>query len=286
MKCWKRRSFYVVAVSMAIALFVWSQMGMYLSHLLFGADIEVNFFKFCISLFEEDSLYYFLVIFFLNAFIAYTVLLTLYKIAEQAYLSIRFKVKLSQLKNYEWTNLINRKFLREKNDILVIDHGQSLAFTIGLINPSIVLSTHLIHILEDNELEAVVQHESYHQKNYDSLKMFILQLISQGLWFIPLTKWSYQNYKIISELLADKYAISKTGSELGLSSALVKLIKICFKENSNPVLMHFSEESVNYRLQQLVSPKNAIPVKLNKRSIFISIQVLLFLMALITIAIT
>lgn len=285
MTCWKRRSVFVVAVSIAIALFVWSQMGMYLAHLLFGVEVEVNFFKFCISLFNEDSLYYFLVIFLLNTFIAYTVLLTLFKLAEQFVLLKRFKTKLTQLYNQEVTSLLNQKYNRKKGDILVIDHDQSLAFTLGFIRPSIVLSTSLIKILEDDELEAVIQHETYHQKNYDTLKMLILQLISQGMWFIPLTKWSYQNYKIISELLADKYAISQTGSELGLSSALVKLIKICFKENANPVLAHFSDESVNYRLQQLVSPKNAIPVSLNKRSVFISIQVLLFLMAMIAVAI-
>lgn len=285
MMCWKRRSVFVVALSFAIAFFVWSQMGMYIAHLLFGVDVEVNFFKLCISLFKEESLYYFLVIFLLNAFIAYTVLLTLYKVAEQYVLSKRFKTKLSHLNNHELTTLFNQKFNRKKNDILVIDHDQSLAFTHGFIKPTIVLSTSLIKILENHELEAVVQHETYHQKNYDSLKIFILQLISQGLWFIPITKWSYQNYKIISELLADKYAISKTGSELGLSSALVKLIKICFKENARPMLVHFSDESVNYRLQQLVSPKNSIPVSLNKRSVFISIQVLIFLMAMIIIAI-
>jgi Zn-dependent protease with chaperone function len=256
-----------------------------MAHLLFGVDVEVNFFRFCISLFKEQSFYYFLVTFFLNAFIAYTVLLTFFKTAEQIILTKRLKAKLAQFKHDELTEHINLAFNRNKDEILVIENDQSLAFTIGFIKPSIVLSTRLLKMLDKHELEAVIQHEAYHQRNYDSLKIFLLQVISQGLWFIPLTKWSYLNYKIISEVLADKYAIKKTGSELGLSSALVKFIKHGFKQNSKPVLVHFSAEAVNFRLQQLVSPKNAIPVSLNKRSVLVSIHVLLFLMSLIYVAI-
>jgi Zn-dependent protease with chaperone function len=156
----------------------------------------------------------------------------------------------------------------------------------GFRKPLIVLSTGLIEMLDRHELEAVIEHEAFHQNNHDSLKIFILQLISQALWFIPLTKWTYQNYKIISELMADEYAVIKTGSELGLGSALLKLIKNCFHENAAPVLAHFADGSVNYRLQQLVDPQKNIPVKLETISIVISINVLLLFMSMIVLAVT
>lgn len=281
----KKKSAFILGLSLLIAVFVWSQIGMYLAHLLFGVNIRVNFFKFCISLFKESSFYYFLVIILLNAFIAYTILVTIIKITKQYVLSKKFKQKLFQLKNIELTNILNDEFNRQSQDIMVIDHNQSLAFTIGCVKPYIVLSSALLEMLEDHELEAVIEHETFHQRNRDPLKVFILQLISQSLWFIPVTKWAYQNYKIMSEVLADEYAIQRTGSELGLGSALLKLVKNNFHTSIGPVVVHFSDESVNYRLQQLVNPQKAIPVKLTTTSIVISIHVLFLFMSMVLVTI-
>lgn len=283
---WKKRSLFVIGLSLLIAVLIWSQMGMYIAHLLFGVNLHVNVFKFCISLFKEHSFYYFLVTIILNVLIAYTILITLIKIIGQCMLLKRFKKKIFAQQNLGLTTALNREFERLHQDIIVIDHKESLAFTVGFRRPRIVLSSGLIKILDRDELEAVVEHETFHQQNDDSLKIFILQLISQTIWFIPLTKWSYQNYKIISELLADEYAIQRMGSELGLSSALFKLIKNYFKGNPTPVLVHFSDESVNYRLQQLVEPKKAIPVRLKTTSMVISIYVLLLIMGMIFVTIT
>ncbi|MGM0883091.1 MAG: M56 family metallopeptidase [Bacillota bacterium] len=282
---WQRKSSIVLALSLLIAGLVWSQMGMYLAHLMFGVNLQVNFFKFCLSLFKEKSFYYFLVIIFLNALIVYTILITLIKFAQQYVLSRRFRNKIMALSNRTLTDQIIRDYKPLNNKLIVIDHKQPMAFTMGFRSPLIVLSTGLIEMLDHHELEAVIEHEAFHQNNRDSLKIFILQLISQVLWFIPLTKWTYQNYKIISELMADEYAIKKTGSELGLGSALLKLIKNCFHENAAPVLAHFADGSVNYRLQQLVDPQKDIPVKLETTSIVISIYVLLLFMSMIVLAV-
>lgn len=79
------------------------------------------------------------------------------------------------------------------------------------------------------------------------------------------------------------------GSELGLGSALLKLIKNCFSEKSAPVLAYFADtpnETVNYRLKQLVEPETRIPVRLDTKSVVVSVQVLLVLMSMILVAIT
>ncbi|WP_028390234.1 M56 family metallopeptidase [Bacillus cihuensis] len=283
---WRKRSLFVIGLSLLIAVLIWSQMGMYIAHLLFGVNLHVNVFKFCVSLFKESSFYYFLVTIILNVLIAYTILITLIKIIEQFILLKKFKKVIFAQQNIGLTSIINRKFESQHQDIIVIDHSESFAFTFGFRSPSIVLSSSLIEILDSDELVAVVEHETFHQKNDDSLKIFILQLIAQSIWFIPLTKWSYQNYKIMSELLADEYAIQKMGSELGLSSALFKLINNYYKGNASPTLVHFSGESVNFRLQQLVEPKKSIPVRLKTTSMVISIYVLLLLMGMIFVTIT
>ncbi|WP_138751423.1 M56 family metallopeptidase [Paenibacillus sinopodophylli] len=283
---WKRKSTFIMAISIGIAVVVWGQMGMYLANLFFGADVKVNFFKFCVSLFREKSLYYFLVITFLNALIAYALLIVCLKIYQQFVHSKRFKQRLMSLRNIDLTAHVIQMYKPLNQHIIVIDHEQAMAFTVGVRRPMVVLSSGLIDLLDEQELEAVIAHEAFHQSHYDSLKIFILQLISQSLWFIPLTRWSYHNYKLISELLADESAIRQTGSELGLGGALLKLIKKGFSDHPTPVLVYFSDGVVNYRLQQLIDPNEAIPVRLNMTTIVISIPVMLLFMGMIALAIT
>ncbi|MGE7760149.1 M56 family metallopeptidase [Peribacillus sp. NPDC097895] len=277
---WKKKSYFVISLSLLIACVVWSQMGAFLVHIFFGVNIKANFFKFCFSLFKEGSVYYFVVITLINILISYSILSTLFKIAEQYLLSRRFKQKLFIHKNVEKTRSINETFKQVNKDILVVNADQPLAFTIGFRRPFIVFSTGLIELLDFDELQAVVEHESYHQKKYDPLVIFILQVIAHALWFVPLTKWCYENHKIISELLADEHAIHKTGTELGISAALLKLIKHGCFDKSAPVLVHFSNESVNYRLQQLVDPQRTIPLRADITTISVSIYVLIILLGI------
>ncbi|TFH62814.1 M56 family metallopeptidase [Peribacillus frigoritolerans] len=277
---WKRKSYFVISLSLLIAFVVWCQMGAFLVHIFFGVNIKANFFKFCFSLFKEDSVYYFVVVTLLSIIISYSILSTLFKIAEQYFLSRRFKQKLFLSKNVDMTRSVNETFNRIKNDILVVNAEQPLAFTLGFRRPFIVFSTGLIRLLDFDELEAVVEHEAFHQKKYDPLVIFILQLISNALWFVPLTKWCHKNYKIISELSADENAIHKMGTELGISAALLKLIKHGCTDKSSPVLVHFSNESVNYRLQQLIDPHKTIPLRAETTTIFVSIYVLVILIGM------
>jgi Zn-dependent protease with chaperone function len=283
---WKQKSFFVIGWSLLIAVLTWSQMGMYLSHLLFGVSVHVNIFKFCMSLFRENSLYYYGIVILLNTLIAYTVLITMVKTYQHYRLSGKFRKKITALHNPLLTESLNQQFNRRQQNLTVIGHAQPLAFTMGFRRPCIVLSSGLIEMLEEQELEAVIEHETFHQNSYDPLKIFILKLISQAIWFIPVTKWSYLNYTIISEILADEYAIQKTGSEIGLGGALLKLIQNGFSGNTTPTLAHFAEVSVNYRLQQLVDPQKTIPVRLKTTSIVISVYVLLLLMIMIMLAVT
>ncbi|WP_256757891.1 M56 family metallopeptidase [Cohnella sp. WQ 127256] len=285
MMLWKRKSSLVFGLSLLIASVVWSQMGMYLAHLLFGVNLKMNFFKLCLSLFRDNSLYYFMMIFLLNTVIVYSIMITLVNVVQQYVRSTKFKSKIMSLRNDYLTKHLIEEFGLQHQDLIVIDHNQSMAFTLGFRNPLIVLSSGLVELLDRDELEAVIEHEAFHKNNHDSMKIFILQVISRALWFIPLTKWSYQNCTIMSELLADEYAIRKTGSELGLSSALLKLIKVSFTNQAAPAMTHFAEVSVNFRLQQLLHPQRSIPVKLGMTSIVISIHMLLLLMGVIVLAI-
>lgn len=281
----EKKSVFALVLSISIAVFVWTQMLMYAAHLLLGINLHMNIFKFCTSLFKENSILYTGVVVALNGLIIYTVLMTLFRLVQQYILTRKFGIRLQQLHIEELTETITSRFGRKRGSLRVISQEQPLAFTAGFRNPCIVLSTGLLRMLDPCELEAVIEHETFHQQNFDARKLFVLQLISQGLWFIPLTRWSYQNYQILSELLADHYAIRRMGSELGLGSALLKLIKTRMPDSSAAGVVCFSGYSVNYRLQQLLNPEENIPVRLEIEAIVISISMLLMFLTMTVLAV-
>ncbi|QJD83085.1 M56 family metallopeptidase [Cohnella herbarum] len=279
----KKQTYVVLAVSVAIAMLVLSQMGMYVAHLLWGTSLHRNIFNFCIGLFHPDSLPFRVITILLNLLIVSTLGIGIFGGAHQFILLRRFRNKLSAITDSRLSEHITRKFNRH-SDLIVVKQERMLAFTVGFRQPRIVLSTALIDRLDEQELRAVIEHESFHQINRDTAKILLTRLISQALWFIPLARWSYLNYKIISELAADEYAIHRTGSELGLGSAILKLIRSGPNLNATPELANFSDGSINYRLQELVNPVRTLPVKLDATSIVTSAYMLVLIMFMMLLA--
>ncbi|MGO4373704.1 M56 family metallopeptidase [Paenibacillus sp. 2TAB19] len=290
MTSWKTKSNIVLSLSVLIALVVLGQIGMYAAHLMFGMNVHLNIFKLCLSLFKQQSWYYNLITYAMNAFIIHMLLIALIRIIQQYVRLTRFKAAMISLHMHQYTEELKHRFhVSSRASMIVIDRAEPLAFTMGFRKPMIVLSSGLVGLLDEQELEAVIAHEAFHRHNYDALKLFVLQLIAQSLWFIPLTRWSHANYKIMCELQADEHAIKATGSELGLGGALLKMVQssgIIRSASTSPVLASFSDEAINYRLRQLIEPQRAIPVKLETPAIVISVYALLLLMALTVLAMT
>lgn len=281
---WRNKSLVVLGLGLFLAIVLFIQMGAYIYNHIFGTLIHYNVFQLCISLFRGNTLLYHFILFLVNSFIAWTVIMICIKIIQQLILCSKMKKRVKRQLNRTKTEDMNMLFNRKKNDIYVIHHHEPVAFTIGFLNPIIILSTNLIDILDKTELEAVIHHETAHQKYNDPLKVFILQVISEVMWYIPLTKWSYENYKIMVELVADEYAVNRMGSEVGLGSALVKLIKTSISHRrSSPVLVPFSDGSVHFRIKQLLEPEFSIPVKCHFTSIIVSFNMIGMLMMLMII---
>lgn len=282
---WRKKSWLALALSLSIAWFVWTQMGMYAAHLLFGTHLHINVFKMCTALFSENSLFFYAMQGLLSGLIVYTVAVTLFRAVQQGLQSRSFNARMALLRDESLTCQLAAAFGLAQGRLVVIRHEQPLAFTVGFWRPVIVLSSGLLALLEDEELEAVVEHESFHQKNRDARKLWMLQRIAEGLWFIPLTRWSYQSYQILSEVLADRYAIERMGSERGLGSALLKLIRTRAPMEGAAAVVPFSGGSINYRLRMLLHPQQHPPVELEKEALLISIAVLLLLMTMFALAV-
>jgi Zn-dependent protease with chaperone function len=272
---WKHKSTAVLGSSLFFAIILLVQMVFYLINILCGPIELFNVFNFCVSLFKRGTFAYSAILLMVNFYIFYTIFIVCQKVVQQIFLLNKLRSKINKLVVMEPTKGLNQRFNRKNNDIVVIEQNEPFAFTVGFWKSRIVLSTTLIKMLDAKELEAVIYHETSHQKYDHGMKVFILQIISEVMWYIPLTKWSYQNYRIMVELAADEYAIHRMGTELGLGSALLKLIKKQLKINSSlaPALVHFADETVDYRLKQLLNPQQTIPVKIQIRAIIISLNV-------------
>jgi Zn-dependent protease with chaperone function len=258
-------------------------MGLYLVDVLLGTSFFENIFQCCIEIFKKGTFVYYAVLFLVNTYVVFTILALFKKVIHQVTNTIRMKKKIVRLFNWEKTYELNQKYKRSRQDIFVIDSDELVALTFGLLNPSILLSTSLIEMLDKTELEAVVFHETAHQTYQHPLKIFVLKIISEVMWYIPLTKWAYKNFKIIIELEADEHAITRMGTEIGLGRALLKLIKTHLDAKTNSLLVPFTDGTVDYRLKQLIEPYYAIPFKIQTKSIIISVNVMILLMILMII---
>lgn len=85
----------------------------------------------------------------------------------------------------------------------------------------------------------------------------ILTISAKCLAFLPVVKGLVHYYKVWTELLADRYAIYRSGSEFHLAQVLLKMLKS--NSNYSPDYgVHLANDSVNYRLQQLIDPQAEI----------------------------
>jgi beta-lactamase regulating signal transducer with metallopeptidase domain len=280
---WKNKATVVFGLGLSFAIFFFIQMGLYLINIFCGPAFLDNIFQFCIRIFKKGSIEYYIVLLLVNSYVAYTIFLICKKGLLELINVRKLRKRISLLDNRSLSNELNDRFGREKGDIAVINSNQPIALTFGLLKPTIVLSTTLVEMLEDEELEAVIHHETAHQKNFDTLKVFLLQTISAVMWYIPLTHWAYRNFRIMIELVADEYAIFRMGSELGLGSALLKLIKTHKNIKTPSITVPFADGTVDFRLKQLLEPQQTLPVKLQPKSILISIYAMVFIMILMVI---
>ncbi|MEK4229809.1 M56 family metallopeptidase [Solibacillus sp. FSL H8-0538] len=239
-------------MSSVIWFAVFIQMIHYIVSRLVGWNVNLNLIEVCQSLLKLLGLSF--LDFYLDALVLYAILFSFWKIGMQYFVSIRMKILLWRYRNKTLSVAMNKRFNTEKKDIIVVSYPETIAITMGLFNPKIVISTALINLLNEQELNAVIFHEMYHKNQNDPFKLFLLSLFASTMPYIPVLKWFEQQYRIIEELSADAWAIEKQQTPLNIGSALIKMLKIK-KINAMPfTYVSFAETSINYRIEYLLNP--------------------------------
>ncbi|PKG23333.1 M56 family metallopeptidase [Niallia nealsonii] len=259
--------------STTISLILLIQMVCYLFSLSYGSALNFNLFQACEKLFQVVGIPF--IEYMLLGLVCYTILHACLLIAKQAIQIRKMNKKLLRFVNEEYSLELKKMLESGQKHILVIEHDEPIAITMGFFQPKIILSTGLWKLLSKEEIQAVLFHEAYHQKKLDPLKCFLTHLFSSIIWYIPLLKWISQQYIIIQEVLADDYAMSKSGNPIDISNALIKMIKNQQQKKQSLTYVSFAETSVNYRIKYILDPENIYSVKLPFLSTVVSLNIFL-----------
>ncbi len=201
-------------------------------------------------------------------------------------MTIYIKVQLSRKKllrncksNTSFTILLEKLRLTEKT--YLIENEKQFAFCLGIRKPKIYISTALLSILNEREIEAVLRHERYHLNNRDTLTMLIASIAESLLPFFPLISDFLHNYRIEREIRADAESVQGLGDEKPLISVLKKLL-IAPEYATVTASAIADHDTLEPRIQALIR-KDAHFKKFKLKHIFVSL-ISVFIMSIITLA--
>ncbi|MDQ1909034.1 M56 family metallopeptidase [Paenibacillus sp. GD4] len=274
---WERRSKTIFWSTVLLSGFIFFQMIMHASHLTFHWSPGFNIFEICSSWIQSLGLSF--AVYLMNALVICTLLHCCWLAVKQAYLVRRAVVRLERSRNEELTQKVTERYRLNQGSIIVTDHSEAVAMTMGFVRPQIVISAGLIQLINEAELEAVLLHEQYHLTKRHPFKSFLTLWFSSSLWFIPILSWWHRYYKITLEVLADKFAIQVKGAETDLGSALLKLMK---RNQASIQAAHsaFADTSVNYRIKHMIDPEAELKFHLPWHHQLLSYLVIIFLTGL------
>lgn len=113
----------------------------------------------------------------------------------------------------------------EPGRIRVLRSMKPDAFTIGLVRPKMCLSVGLLQTMTEREIQGVLRHEHAHLAARDPLRLAAVRLLSDFLWFLPITRNLVDAFSGLAEFRADDAAVSAGSDALELASAIVKTAK-------------------------------------------------------------
>lgn len=251
----KMKSSLLFLGGILIGLTIFYQMVYFVFSSVFGWNQAHNLIHVCQSVLE---FYGFTPLkYFLDALALYTLGFAVFYMTKQIKKYIQFKRNLMMAVNQESTKCLSEKYA---NDIIVFHCHEPLAFAMGMLHPKVYLSTALMDMLDEDEIDAVVHHELHHKYSYDPLKAFTFSMFTKVIWYIPVLKHMRQSYSVFREVIADDYAIQQTGTELGVGQALLKLIKNKTQfQKQTKFAVSFGDRALNLRIQKILNPTYNIP---------------------------
>lgn len=91
--------------------------------------------------------------------------------------------------------------------VTLLDDARPQAFCAGYLRPRIYISTGARASLTEEELHAVIAHERHHLRRRDPLRIALVRVLADGLFFMPILPRMAERYVSLAELAADEAAL-------------------------------------------------------------------------------
>lgn len=165
---------------------------------------------------------------------------------------------------------------------IIKDDKLKTAFTHGLFNPRIYISSGLIHALDQSEIEAVYLHELHHKNHKDPLRFFLLSIVRDIFLYIPMSRFFERLVHRKIEAKADDAVVAAMEEPISLAGALLKIAGFNKEASSNAIPQPVSISGIGSpearirRLLERTEEKIKLPAT---RTIIASIFITVFLAA-------
>jgi len=106
--------------------------------------------------------------------------------------------------------------------VVLIDDERAFSFTFGLRHPRVAVSRGLVDVASPDELSAALEHERFHVRNLDPLKVLVARAAGPALFYLPVLRDLHRRYIAGREFAADRRAARACGPE-PLAGALYKV---------------------------------------------------------------
>ena len=155
--------------------------------------------------------------------------------------------------NDELGDLCNKLDLRKK--VVLLHQHTPQAFCFGLFSPKIYVSTGLLAMMSDKEVEIILRHEQYHLNHKDSLAFLLAAIVESLFPFFPIISDFIRVYRTDREVQADTMAIKESGDKHSLAEVLKKLLQYEPTASTAFVAGIISEDVLEARIRSLLSQK-------------------------------
>ena len=95
--------------------------------------------------------------------------------------------------------------------VLLVDAEERFSFAFGFAAPRVVISAGLLDALSDDEAMAVLEHERYHLRAHDPLKVVAVRTLAVAFFYLPILRPLRSRYIASREIAADRRAVARSG---------------------------------------------------------------------------
>jgi beta-lactamase regulating signal transducer with metallopeptidase domain len=154
--------------------------------------------------------------------------------------------------------------------VLVVDCDEAFSFVFGVLGPRVAVSRGLLAATSAAELDAVLEHERYHVRSLDPLRVVLARALPVAVFYVPALAQLRDRYLTERELAADRHAVRRHGRG-PLAGALLKVLRGPDWPELSAAAAIGGSELLGVRIEQLETGRTPALARLSLASVAVSI---------------